>query len=128
MSSKFSSELCWRQNASKARSVTEARTDIANAVVGLQELWHGWPSLIAAQRKLEMLEEETEKRVRAGSSERTYLRAVQDDLARSEHAVIDARLKLASILASLRLYTGALVLTGDTPAAISTEFSTLPQP
>lgn len=105
-----------------------ARTNIANAVVGLQELWHGWPALIAAQRKLERLEEETEKRVKAGSSDRTYLRQVQDELAQAEHAVIDARLKLASILASLRLYTGALVLNGDSPATVATEFSTLPQP
>jgi outer membrane protein TolC len=104
------------------------RTDIANAVTGLQELWRGWPTLIGAERKLEKLEAETERRVRAGTADRPGLRLVQDDLAKAQHAMIDARLRLASILASLHLYTGAMALEGDAPAAIATEFSTVPQP
>jgi outer membrane protein TolC len=104
------------------------RTDIANAVTGFQELWRGWPALIGAQRNFEHLEDATQRRVRAGTADRASLRAVQDDLARAKHAVIDARLRLASILASLRLYTGALALEGDTSKTIATEFSTVPQP
>jgi outer membrane protein TolC len=104
------------------------RADIANAITGLQELWRSWPALIGAQRNLEHLEDATERRVRAGTADRASLRVVQDDVAKAKHAVIDARLKLASILASLRLDTGELAFEGDTSKTIATEFATMPQP
>jgi outer membrane protein TolC len=103
-------------------------SDIANAVHGLKELWRGWPALVAARRKLEALVNSADRRVREGTADRDTLRNAQNELARAEHATIDARLKLAAILASLRLYTGAMVLERDTPQTLATEFSTLPQP
>jgi outer membrane protein TolC len=104
------------------------RTDIANAVLGLKQLWLDWPGLIGAQRKFEALVDEADAGVQRGTSDRRALRAAQDDLAKAEHATIDARLRLASIVASLRLYTGAIALDSDRPSALTIEFSTFPQP
>ncbi|MGH6980637.1 MAG: TolC family protein, partial [Stellaceae bacterium] len=104
------------------------RSDIANAVLALKQLWLDWPSLIGAQRKFESLVDQIDSEVHRGTAYRRNLRAAQDDLARSEHATIEARLRLASIVASLRLYTGAITLDNDKTSALTTEFSTFPQP
>jgi outer membrane protein TolC len=102
------------------------RSDISNAVLGLKELWINWPALVAAQRKFENLVDEEDLGVRQGTSDRSRLRIAQDNLARAQHAVIEARLRLASMIASLRLYTGTIVLDNDKSSALATEFSTLP--
>ncbi|HEX4111442.1 MAG TPA: TolC family protein [Stellaceae bacterium] len=122
MSAESDAEIALEQGRQSVRS------DIENAITGLQELWRGWPMLIGAQHNLQHMEETTEQRVRAGTADRSALRAAQDDLARAKHATFDTRLRLASILASLRLYTGTVALDGDTSKTIATEFSTLPQP
>jgi outer membrane protein TolC len=102
------------------------RTEIANAVFGLKQLWLGWPALVGAQRKFERLMNDADRGVRRGTTDRIALRLAQDDLAKAQHAEIEARLRLASIVASLRLYTGSIVLDNDKKAALATEFSTLP--
>lgn len=104
------------------------RSDIANAVLALKQLWLDWPGLIGAQRKFETLVDQTDNEVQRGTSSRYQLRAAQDELARAQHATIDARLRLASIVASLRLYTGTIMLDNDKSLALTTEFSTFPQP
>ena len=104
------------------------RSDITNAVLALKQLWLDWPNLVGAQRKFEALVDQTDNEVQRGVADRRDLRAAQDNLAHAEHAAIDARLRLASIMASLRLYTGAIALDDDRPSALATEFSTLPRP
>ncbi|HEY5208406.1 MAG TPA: TolC family protein [Stellaceae bacterium] len=104
------------------------RSDIVNAVRGLKELWRAWPTLVAAEGKYQRIIDQGEQRARQGTITREELRLIEDEQASAKHALIDARLRLASILASLRLYTGSIALDGYTEANIATEFATLPRP
>lgn len=100
--------------------------DIDHAVRELRTLARNWPSLVSAQRNYLSILQDTEKRVRVGTLGRDQLLQAQSDLAQSRRAVIDTQVKLASVLASLRLETGRIH--GESPEVLAAEFVALPTP
>jgi outer membrane protein TolC len=107
---------------------THIQLDIADVLRGLRGAWLDWQSLSQSLHRLEGVVGSYEKQAKAGAIDRADLLASQDQAAEVRHELVDARLRFASALATLRLVTGSLMVEGRTPAALAADFYTLPTP
>jgi outer membrane protein TolC len=104
------------------------KLDVADIVRQLRLAWQNWKTLSATETSIEASVATREKQVKAGLIGRDQLLATQDVLTGIRHQRVEARLQLASTLATLRLAVGAIDFEGRAPAAIAGDFQALPQP
>jgi outer membrane protein TolC len=113
-------------------NVTELRRGIRQDVVGtvsaLRLAWLNWKTLSDNQIKLEASLAIRDKQAKAGLIGRDQVLAAQDVLTQIRHERLEARLQVASAIATLRLAVGMIEVEGRSPHAIATDFFVLPSP
>lgn len=107
---------------------TRIRQDVAGTVDQLRRAWQNWRMLSDTRAKIDASIAVREKQVKAGLIGRDQLLAAQDVLTEIRHEQVDARLQVASALATLRLAVGMIEIDGRSPAAIAGDFSVVPRP
>jgi outer membrane protein TolC len=107
---------------------TRIRQDVAGTVDALRRAWQSWKMLSDTRAKIEASIAVREKQVKAGVVGRDQLLGSQDVLTEIRHEQVEARLQVASALATLRLAVGMIEIDGRAPTAIAGDFFALPRP
>jgi len=100
--------------------------DVADTVHSLQQTALDWGSLDAAERQMESVVHDANRRAQYGSIDWSAFLGAQDQMVQLQRQVLNTRLQFAIGLATLRLATGTVELDASTPATIATTFATLP--
>ncbi len=104
----------------------QVRNQVSDAVGNLKRSASDWAALDGAQRQMEVVVGDAEKRARYGSISWGDFLNAQNQLSQLRQQVINARLAFAVNLSMLRLATGTI--DPDQPFALATDLTKLPNP
>jgi outer membrane protein TolC len=104
----------------------QVRNQVSDAVSNLKRSASDWAALDGAQRQMEVVVGDADKRARYGSISWSDFLNAQNQLSQLRQQVINARLAFAVNLSMLRLATGAI--DPDQPFALAADLTKLPNP
>lgn len=104
----------------------QVRMQVSDAIANLRRAASDWATLDQAEKQMESVVGDAEKRARFGSISWADFFAAQNQLSQLRQQVIDARLQFAVALGALRLATGAI--DADEPAVLAGDLTKLPTP
>ena len=102
------------------------RVDVSDALRNLRRSQSDWSAVSKAEHQMEQIVTDTERRAKAGATDRNDLLTAQDQIAQLRQQLVDIRLQFASSLAALRLATGTIDLVDRPAEMIAAQFLSLP--